>query len=216
MPEEYEVLAEPFRHEADPTKGSRFIASLAPVSSEQDAEAFIAQVRAGDPKATHHCWAFRLGRPCDHFRFSDDGEPGSSAGRPILQQLESRGLSDAVCVVTRYYGGTKLGVGGLIRAYGGCAAQALDLAPMRLHVVCVRLEVSFPYDCTGAVQGLLTASRIEPVESDYGEEVRMAFDVPVRHAGRFEDDLRERTAARARIVRPGVARSDRPHGRPPA
>ena len=201
-PDEYEVLAEPFRFEAEPTKGSRFIASLAPVSSEAEVEAFIASVRAEGPSATHHCWAYRLGRPCDRFRFSDDGEPGGSAGRPILQQIEGHGLTDAVCVVTRYYGGTKLGVGGLIRAYGGCAAKALDQAPKRIDVVTVRLDVTFPYDCTGAVQSFLTANRTEPIESDYGAEVRMLFDVPIRDVERFEGELRERTAARARIVRP--------------
>ena len=107
-----------------------------------------------------------------------------------------------MCVVTRYYGGTKLGVGGLIRAYGGCAAKALDLAPKRIDVVTVRLDVSFPYDCTGAVQSFLTANKTEPVESEYGADVRMLFDVPIRDVERFETELRDRTAARARIERP--------------
>ena len=199
--DEFEVLAEAFRHETDPIKGSRFIASLAPVRSEEEALEFVASVRAEGPGATHHCWAYRLGQPCDRFRFSDDGEPGGSAGRPILQQLEGHGLSDLACVVTRYYGGTKLGVGGLIRAYGGCAAKALDLAPKRVRVVTVRLEVRFPYDCTGAVAGLLAARRMEPAASEYGAEVRMLLDVPRRDLEGFTDELRERTAARASVER---------------
>ncbi len=201
MADQYEVLAETFRHETEAIKGSRFIASLAPVNSEAEVEAFIAGVRAEGPSATHHCWAYRLGRPCDRFRFNDDGEPGGSAGRPILQQIEGHGLTDAVCVVSRYYGGTKLGVGGLIRAYGGCAAKALDLAPTRIAVVTVRIDVRFPYDCTGAVQAFLTAAKLEPVMSEYGAEVQFVFDVPLRDADRFEEELRDRTAARAVIER---------------
>ncbi|MAB80950.1 MAG: IMPACT family protein [Planctomycetes bacterium] len=201
MADEYDVLAEEFRHETDPTKGSRFIASLAPATTPEEAETFVARVRTEGPSATHHCWAYRVGRPCDRFRFSDDGEPGGSAGRPILQQIEGHGLTDTACVVTRYYGGTKLGVGGLIRAYGGCAARALDLAPKRVHVVTVALHVAFPYDCSGAVQGLLAARKIEPVSAEYSEEVRMVFEVALRDSEDFERELRDRTAARARIAR---------------
>lgn len=201
MPKDYEAPAEELRYEGDPVKGSRFLASIAPIADEEEALAFVQRIRKEGPSATHHCWAYRIARPTERFRFSDDGEPGGSAGRPILQQIEGHGLHDICCVVTRYYGGTKLGVGGLIRAYGGCAAKALDLVARKVQRVMVRLDVRFPYDCTSAVQGFLSSQSHEPIESDYGASVHLAFVVPLPDAERFENELRERTAARAQIER---------------
>jgi len=197
--DEYEVLAGEFRHESPPVKGSRFLAGVAPIGSAAEAEGFIERARSENPHATHHCWAYRTGRPCDHFRSSDDGEPGGSAGRPILAQIEGHGLSDTVCVVTRWFGGTKLGVGGLIRAYGGGAARALDLAPKKTLVVTERLRVTAPYACTGAIQGLLAAHRLAPVSARYGARVELVLDVPRREHSAFEALLRDRTAGRADI-----------------
>ena len=199
-PDSYVVLAGEFRHEIEPVQSSRFIATVAPVADEDEAEALLERVRREGPKATHHCWAWRLGQPCDRFRFSDDGEPGGSAGRPMLQQLEGKGLSDTVAVVTRYFGGTKLGVGGLVRAYGGAVAKTLDLAPRRVHVVTRRLVVTCPYECTGPVQGLLAARGLEPAEASYGEAVVLTLDVPVSELERFERELRDRTAGRATVA----------------
>jgi uncharacterized YigZ family protein len=103
-------------------KKSRFAAYAAPVASIDDAMAFFAQ--QGDPTATHNCWAYRIGQA---YRFYDDGEPGGTAGRPILQAIEGQGLDRVAVLVVRWYGGIKLGAGGLVRAYGGCAAQCLRL-----------------------------------------------------------------------------------------
>jgi uncharacterized YigZ family protein len=104
-------------------KKSRFLAQAAPVDDAEAALAFIARVGARD--ATHNCWAWRIGA---NYRFNDDGEPGGSAGRPILAAIEGQGLDRVVVVVTRWFGGIKLGVGGLVRAYGGCAAECLRQA----------------------------------------------------------------------------------------
>lgn len=203
MDDEFEVPAAEFRYEDEPTKGSRFIASVAPATTAEEAIAYIESVRAEGPGANHHCWAYRVGKPCSGFRFNDDGEPGGSAGRPILQQLEGHGLDDVVCVVTRYFGGTKLGVGGLVRAYGGCAARALDRAPTRTHVTTRSFTVSFPYEFTGPIQGLLAARNIEPVGTEYGETVRMSFEVPERDADSFVSELRDRTSGRLLVNSPG-------------
>jgi uncharacterized YigZ family protein len=102
---------------------SRFIAVAAPAADPQQALAFIEE--SSDTGATHNCWAYRIGQ---QYRFSDDGEPGGTAGRPILQAIEGQGLDHVAVVVTRWYGGIKLGAGGLARAYGGCAAECLRLA----------------------------------------------------------------------------------------
>lgn len=104
-------------------KKSRFTAHVAPVENEDAAKAFIAA--AGDPAANHNCWAFRIGQA---YRFSDDGEPSGTAGKPILQAIDGQGLDNVAVVVTRWFGGILLGSGGLMRAYGGTAAACLRAA----------------------------------------------------------------------------------------
>ena len=116
------ALAGHCRHEQE-IKKSRFLAQAAPVDAPEAALAFVQDV--ADPAATHNCWAYRIGQA---YRFNDDGEPGGTAGRPILQAIEGQGIDRAVVVVTRWYGGIKLGAGGLARAYGGTAAECLRLA----------------------------------------------------------------------------------------
>jgi len=122
------TLAGPCRHQDD-IKKSRFLAQAAPVESTAAALAFVQEV--ADATATHNCWAYRTGQD---YRFNDDGEPGGTAGRPILQAIEGQGMDRLVVVVTRWYGGIKLGAGGLVRAYGGTAAECLRRAE-RLPIV---------------------------------------------------------------------------------
>ncbi|MGN6228728.1 MAG: IMPACT family protein [Dyella sp.] len=122
MSEALQALAGRCQHEQD-IKKSRFLALAAPVDSPEEALDFVQEV--SDPAATHNCWAYRIGQA---YRFNDDGEPGGTAGRPILQAIEGQGIDHAVVVVTRWYGGIKLGAGGLARAYGGTAAECLRLA----------------------------------------------------------------------------------------
>ena len=122
MSDTLEALAGRCQHEQD-IKKSRFLALAAPVDTPEQALAFIQDVST--PTATHNCWAYRIGQA---YRFNDDGEPGGTAGRPILQAIEGQGIDRAVVVVTRWYGGIKLGAGGLARAYGGTAAECLRLA----------------------------------------------------------------------------------------
>ena len=110
-------------------KKSRFLAQAAPVTSIAAAMAFLDAIK--DPAATHNCWAYRSGA---QYRFSDDGEPGGTAGKPILQAIDGQGYDRVMVVVTRWYGGIKLGAGGLVRAYGGCAAECLREAP-RIAIV---------------------------------------------------------------------------------
>ncbi|MCH8275985.1 MAG: YigZ family protein, partial [Bacteroidetes bacterium] len=127
MMDTYLVLASEARAELK-VKGSRFIAVAIPVKNQKQADDAIRQIRKRDYGATHHSTAYRLGSNADVFRFNDDGEPAGSAGKPILRQIERRELINTLVVVTRYFGGTKLGTAGLIRAYGDAASLALDQA----------------------------------------------------------------------------------------
>ena len=198
MPREtYTTLEAEFRHEIDKIKGSRFIASLAPARDEAAAEAFLDRVRREFPDARHHCFAWRLGADGGRFRSSDDGEPSGSAGKPILMQLEGHELSDLVCVVTRWFGGTKLGVGGLMRAYGGAAGMACDRAPLREVTITRTVQVTHPYECSGAVKGLLSQFELEPLDAQYDAEVRFRLEVPIGRLEEFLVELSDRTAGRS-------------------
>lgn len=135
MSDPLHTLVRPHRHQEE-IKKSRFLAQAAPVESAEQALTWLREV--GDPDATHNCWAYRIGQD---YRFNDDGEPGGTAGRPILQAIEGQGCDRVMVVVTRWYGGIKLGTGGLVRAYGGTAAECLRLAERTPIVPMARLGV---------------------------------------------------------------------------
>lgn len=133
-------------------KESRFIGQAAPISSEEDAKAFLAKV--SDPAANHNCWAWRLGQA---YRFSDDGEPSGTAGKPILQTIDGQDLDGVVVVVTRFFGGILLGSGGLVRAYGGTAAQMLRAADKREIIPMVSGTCAVSFSDLALVKSRLTA-----------------------------------------------------------
>lgn len=194
------TLAAPLRHEIPKIKGSRFIASARPVASAAAAMAFVEGLRQEHRTATHNCFAWRLAPGEDLFRYSDDGEPNSTAGRPILQEIDGRGLHNVVLVVTRYYGGTNLGMGGLLRAYGGAAAAALEAAEILETAIVRPLSLVFSYDLSGAVEGVLAAHGLHAMRSEYGAEVSLVVEPPIEDAETVQDDLREATAGRIRLA----------------
>lgn len=126
-------------------RGSQFIAFTFPVSGINDFKARLAEIKKQHPKATHHCFAYRLGLDGTNFRVSDDGEPSGTAGRPILGQIDSRQLTNVLIIVVRYFGGTMLGVPGLINAYKSAAALALQLTPVVQKPVLVNYRIQFDY-----------------------------------------------------------------------
>ena len=159
-------------------KRSRFIATVGPAASADEARQQVARVRAEHPSATHVVYAFVCGPARELFGMSDDGEPHSTAGRPVLEVLKGTGLTDVLATVVRYFGGTKLGVGGLVRAYGGAAGAVLDRGEKRVVVLTERVRVEHPYDCSRAVDAVLAAHKLEPVDRAYEETVRLELEVP--------------------------------------
>lgn len=157
------TLAEPYTLEQHIQK-SRFIAKAAPVESPESALAFLRSV--SEPAATHNCWAYQIGL---HYRFSDDGEPGGTAGQPILRAIQAQGLDQVMVVVTRYFGGIKLGAGGLVRAYGGIAGECLRAAPKREIVPLVRLQLEAPFELAGQVYGLLERWKLARASETYSQ-----------------------------------------------
>ncbi|TAM64346.1 MAG: YigZ family protein [Rhodanobacter sp.] len=159
MSEPLHTLVGTCRH-VEEIKKSRFLAQAAPVDSAGRALAFVSA--AGDPTATHNCWAYRIGQD---YRFNDDGEPGGTAGRPILQAIEGQGMDRVVVLVTRWFGGTKLGAGGLVRAYGGSAAECLRCAERVPLVAMARLGLH----CDFAMLALLKA-RLKELQAEVEHE----------------------------------------------
>lgn len=201
MPDLYHTLAAPSAAEPPKTKGSRFIGEASPAASDAEALAHIAAVRKREHAATHVCWAYRLGPSGDVYRWNDDGEPAGSAGAPILREADGRGLSDVVVTVTRYYGGTKLGVGGLVRAYGEAAAAALDAARVRAVVVRVPVRLRFAFADTAGAMRLLDTFDAEVADQAYSPE-GTELDLRVRQseAGALREAFVEATAGRGEVV----------------
>ncbi len=164
MAELFSTLTAACRFEEE-IKKSRFIAHAAPVNSAEAALSFFASV--ADPQATHNCWAYKTD---DGYRFNDDGEPGGTAGRPILQAIEGKALNNVAVLVIRYFGGTKLGTGGLVRAYGGCAAKCLDAASKTLIVPSTTVQCSCVYSDAERVKARLEQAGATICNEDYGAE----------------------------------------------
>lgn len=200
-PDLYTTLSESSQYEPDKIKGSRFIACLAPAETVEEAQAFLASVRAEYADARHVCYAWRIGAIGDVTRSSDDGEPSGSAGRPILLQIEGHEVTNAVACVVRYFGGVKLGVGGLMRAYGGAAGQALDRATLRHVEVKIALHCVHPYDDSGIVRSVLSAHDLKERDAEYTDEVAFTVDVAKASIDIVMSALRDATGARARLSR---------------
>jgi uncharacterized YigZ family protein len=158
------------------------------------------------PDANHHAYAWRLGRGDNDFRYSDDGEPSGSAGRPILKHIDGQDLTDTLVVVSRYFGGTKLGTGGLVRAYGGAAQEVLHLANIVEVIPHATFHIQHAYEDSGALAAVLNTFDLQPTKSNYGTQVDVEISVPQSQAKEFERAVRDATAARARIQ---VEASDR-------
>ncbi len=172
-------------------KKSRFIADLRPAADKETVESALAAVREEFADARHHCYAWRLSSGA--YRADDAGEPAGSAGKPILQALETRTVCDAVLVVTRYFGGIKLGIGGLIRAYGQAAFQVLDAAQLREVSPVMTLEISFSYDTTGTVRQILTRFDAAILDTGFSDRTSLRIRVAAAQADALRQQLIDAT-----------------------
>lgn len=169
-------------------RGSRFLAVVGPALDEGELRARLEALAAEMPDATHHCWAARLGAPPIE-RSSDAGEPAGTAGVPILQVLRGAELSDVVAVVVRWFGGTKLGKGGLARAYAAATREALAALPVVRKVPTVEVALELPYDRLGAVKRLIHPPEVELLDEEYGARVRLRLAVHEAHRSALEASL---------------------------
>lgn len=176
IPDSYRTIAAPSTGEFK-DRGSKFIAYAYPVTSEAGALEHIEQLRKEHFKARHHCFAWRLGVDGLRFRANDDGEPGGTAGKPILGQIDSAGLTDVVIVVVRYFGGTLLGASGLIQAYRESAAEALRAADMVEKLIQDHFSLSFDYALMPDVMNALKKLDLEILAQDFQEKGFMRIAV---------------------------------------
>ena len=168
-----QTLAEGFYKE----KGSKFLAFAVPVSTEEQVKAFIAQKRKEHHLAVHVCSAFRIGADKKLYRSSDDGEPSNSAGPPILGQIQAFDLTNVLIAVVRYYGGTNLGVGGLIAAYRTAAKEALEAAQIIEKEEEIQLAIQFPYEKLYLVMDLLKKANVEIVQQELDTECSLVLRI---------------------------------------
>ena len=197
-PLRYPIPADRCRAEAS-IERSRFICTIARADTPESAQAFIRHVAAEFSDATHNCWAYVAGAPGSTARvgMSDDGEPHGTAGRPMLTVLLHSGVGEIVAVVTRYYGGIKLGTGGLARAYSLAVQSALAILPQRERVDYAPLTVSIGYALLSAVQRTLPAFEAEIVTDAYAEQITLDLRVPIQQLGALRTAIGNATSGQA-------------------
>ena len=184
--------------------GSRFIAEAMPVSDRRAVDESLQAVREREHKASHHCSAYRIGPDGQDFHYDDDGEPSGTAGRPILRQIDGRTLTNTLVVVTRYFGGTELGTGGLARAYGDVADAALDRASIVERVVRTPVRLRFAYDDTAPAEAVLRQFDVTLQEEDYTAVTTWTVGVRASQVEAFTDAFTNALSARGEVLRVGA------------
>jgi uncharacterized YigZ family protein len=180
---------------------SRFVATAGPTGTVAEARAFIAAVRAARPDASHHVYAYRIGHGASTTEGqSDAGEPPGTAGRPALAVVRGSGLGDVTVVITRYFGGTLLGTGGLVRAYGDATKAVLAAVPRVAKIAYARLAVTVPYAAYEMATRLITAHSGVIGPEDFAAEVTLAVRLPATEAAALTAALGEATAGQARVA----------------
>ena len=198
----YRTIEAPARAEQR-VDGSRFLADAAPVTDRRDVAARVEAIRSREHKATHHCTAYRIGAEGEEARYNDDGEPSGTGGAPILRQIDARTLTNTLVVVTRYFGGTELGTGGLARAYGDAAAAALDRASVVERIVRVPVRLRFDYDDTAPAQQVLRQFDTEVQDSDYTDVTTLTVGVRQSEVDAFVEAFTDALSDRGDVLRVG-------------
>ena len=196
----YYTLAREARHEIK-VKGSRFIGYAGIVKQQAEAEVFIQALSREFHDASHHCFAYRVGLEKDSIiRYSDAGEPSGTAGKPIMDAIQGRALTNTVCVVIRYFGGTKLGTGGLSRAYGECATGVLEQGDRKQHYITIPLTIKFDYGMTGKVMQAVSRFNCLIQNTKYGSETEMHLEIRRSMEETFKRELINLSAGKIEFI----------------
>ncbi|EKO3542049.1 YigZ family protein [Vibrio fluvialis] len=197
----YHIPAAPVRFEEE-IKKSLFITYLAHTPGIDAAKAFVDEIKSRHADARHNCWAFVAGRPQDSmlWGFSDDGEPSGTAGKPILAQLSGSGVGEMTAVVTRYYGGIRLGTGGLVKAYGGGVQQALKLLQTIEKKITTKLHLTLDYGLVALAQSSMSQFEAAEVDAEYGESVCLTVELECLHVEVFTQSIINKSGAKILVA----------------
>lgn len=206
MDKEYKTIAAP-ACASFVEKKSEFIGNIAPCKTEEEAVAFIEEIRKQHRKATHNCYAYIL-RDNNISRHSDDGEPGGTAGTPMYEVLRKEGLTDVCCVVTRYFGGILLGAGGLVRAYTNGVKIAIDAAKIKEISPARRLKISLEYSLYGKIGALLTQFDTRVQQEEFAADASITLCLREERAEEFKEKLIDICFGRVDILDLGVEEFD--------
>ncbi len=199
MTDEYWILLEEGSDEYIVQK-SRFICDARPVQTEEEALSFLQDKRQRYRDATHHCYAYVIGENAGIIRYSDDGEPGGTAGLPMMEVIRARQVVNCAVVITRYFGGILLGAGGLVRAYSRSCAMALDKAGVAKMCLSQRMMVSVPYPLWDKVNYLLGLLPVRTEETAFGQNVDLVLLMKEKDADMVLSRLTQETSARAEAI----------------
>lgn len=194
----YRSVRTPCRKEKE-IKKSIFIAQLFPVETEEEAQSILETVRKNHKDAAHHCWAWRIGTIRIREKSSDGGEPQGTAGHPMLHVLQMKSLTNTLSAVTRYFGGIKLGTGGLARAYGGTLAEAVEEAGVLCFMPHVRLELTIPYTAAGTFEHYIKGTDIRVLDRIFAEEVQITCLCLPENKARHEMYFRDMTGGKVKV-----------------
>jgi uncharacterized YigZ family protein len=198
----YQAPAQPHQVELE-IKRSKFLTFVASATCREEADNFIKSLRTQHPQANHVCWAYIAGSPNTTIRsMSDDGEPSGTAGMPMLKILEYSGYGDIVVAVVRYFGGTKLGTGGLQRAYSEAVSLVLTDLPMKRKVERTRLRLTYDYTHDGSISRLLVRYDIEDIDSNYAQQVTLGLAIASSELNTFKTELTNITAGNINVFLP--------------
>ncbi len=182
-------------------KKSRFIAQIFPIKTEEEALQLLAGVRKKHYDARHNCFAYVLGDNNETERCSDDGEPSGTAGRPMMDVITGRGIRNVLVVVTRYFGGTLLGTGGLVRAYSAAVKEGLSDCVIVEKIRGFAVKVTADYTDVGKIQYIAASRELSEESSEYGEKAEFVYLVPAEKVEGFEQEITEKTGGKSRIER---------------
>jgi len=199
----YQVLSAPLMVQTE-VKRSKFLAYIAPTQGAEQAKAFVNQIRAIHPDASHNCWAYVASRPENSVEigYSDDGEPSGCAGRPMLNVLQGSGIGEITVVVSRYFGGTKLGTGGMARAYAGAVSAVLAQAVTSEKAVLIELSFSCDYGWSNLVEQLMSQYEAILIKANYQAAIDYHIAVDIRQHQQFIDQLKQSSNGQINIAKP--------------
>lgn len=187
---EYKTIEKPIENVLLKEKGSKFIGFAYPANNEEELKNVLEKIKAEHPKATHHCYAFRIGLNGENYRSNDDGEPSGSAGLPIYNQLLANEITNVIVIVVRYYGGTKLGVSGLVKTYKESAKLTLDEAHIVVKELEIEIEIQFNFSQQNIIFTLLSKFDAKIINFSSQEKASIIAKIKLKHQDEIAESLK--------------------------